>query len=542
MRKIIDKNKLCFFWLTIGGLTFLGCDDFLKQSSQNLVIPKTAAQYKEILQMEGYFRDVLSQISSAGSYAFIEYMTDDVEYFDALRESNVPTSWYDLKRNESDKVETFSGCYRWEESIENTLFVDHTYGYLYKQAMVANICLEGAETCEGTKAEIEILRGQASFSRAFAYLTLANIYSKPYASLLGKANPNDLCVPVKTTSTPTIDTYGRASIGEVWGLISADINRALIDLKGKNLEQINRYEINYPAALILAIRIALYMEDWDRVITLGEEFMNDYSGKYPLYDISNKTTAGPKVDLGDETGPLLVKFINARNSEIVWPFGTRGPYGYSYTIVSLENDNNMSRYFRVSAKANRKNKSLISMYDNDDRRKAYWFFNPTPSELVSPSVKYDYITVKAENSTKTDILYACFAFRTAEVYLSLAEAYARKPAPESEKVIELINALREKRFAAPYTPLLLADYPSDALVQLVWDERRRELCFEELHRWWDLRRTTQPRIEHQWRDYTYYVLEEGDPAYTLNFPDAELVFSGSVLVPNERPNKTAVPE
>jgi hypothetical protein len=525
----------------MGGLVFSNCDDFLKQSSQNLVIPETAAQYKEILQYEGYFRNILSQVSSGGSYAFIEYMTDDVEYFDALMEPNIPANWYDLKKNESDKVEIFSGCYRWEGNIENTLFVDHTFSYLYRQAMVANICLEGVETCGGTKAEIEILRGQASFSRAFAYLMLANIYSKPYAGLLGKANPDDLCVPLKTTSTPTIERYERATIAEIWGLIGSDINRALEDLKGKNLEQINRYEISYPAALILAIRIALYMEDWDRVITLGEEFLNDYYGKYPLYDISNKTTAGPKHS-SEEAGSTLVKFINAKNPEIVWPFGTRGPYGYSYTIVSLENDNNMSKYFRVSSKTNRSNKSLISMYDNNDRRKVYWFFNPAPEELINPSIKFDYVTTKFENSTDVDILYACFAFRTAEVHLSLAEAYARKPSPNPEKAMELINALREKRFAAPYTPLLTVDYSGAALIQLVWDERRRELCFEELHRWWDLRRTTQPRLEHQWRNKTYYMLEEGDPGYVLNFPDAELTFSGHVLTPNVRPFRTPIPE
>ena len=54
------------------------------------------------------------------------------------------------------------------------------------------------------------------------------------------------------------------------------------------------------------------------------------------------------------------------------------------------------------------------------------------------------------------------------------------------KAIGYLNALREKRIN-PYTALSLGDFTSnDALVQFCWDERRRELCFEECHRWWDV--------------------------------------------------------
>lgn len=56
----------------------------------------------------------------------------------------------------------------------------------------------------------------------------------------------------------------------------------------------------------------------------------------------------------------------------------------------------------------------------------------------------------------------------------------------------------------------------DALPQAVYDERTRELAFEG-HRWFDLRRTSQPEIVKTYGDNTY-TLAEGDSRYTINFP------------------------
>ena len=60
------------------------------------------------------------------------------------------------------------------------------------------------------------------------------------------------------------------------------------------------------------------------------------------------------------------------------------------------------------------------------------------------------------------------------------------------------------------------NYTGDELIGQVREERRKELCFEG-HRWFDLRRTTRPRIEKTLNGQQY-VLEQDDSRYTLQIP------------------------
>lgn len=487
-----------------------GCDNFLEQSAQDLLIPETVAQYKEILQGEANFENITN------NYLFIAHMSDDVEFFD---ERSIKP---DVEAKEDTRMETYFESYTWAAEVENSAMTDKCFEYLYKHALVANLCLESLEELSGSDEEKEILRGQASFVRAFSYFMLANIYSKPY----NKASADDLCVPIKLTSTPNTDTYGRATVKEVWDLITGDIQTALTCLKGKNIS--NLYEVNYKAALVLATRIALYMENWDAVINYGEKELLAME-ETPLYDITDRTQS----TVGGNAESSIKNFINSDNKEIVFVFGnySNGNAYHSYFAGRFT----ANAYFRASLSSDN---SLIGLYDYDatleegDRRLPYWFIPPNGTDAVI-SAKYDYRLLKYD-ATDGD-LNGQFALRSGEVYLSLAEAYARKS--DSNKAISYLNELREKRIK-PYTPLVSGDFASNQeLLRFVWEERRRELCFEELHRWWDLRRTEQPKVVHQWRNGTY-TLQQEDPAYVLNFPTLEREYNGGKLLPNNRPVRT----
>ena len=130
-------------------------------------------------------------------------------------------------------------------------------------------------------------------------------------------------------------------------------------------------------------------------------------------------------------------------------------------------------------------------------------------------------------------------WRTVEVYLDMAEAYARKDQQVSQEAIDLLNKLRSKRIKkAQFKELKATDFENrQQLIRFVWDERRRELCFEEIMRFWDLRRTGMPKIEHRWytdqTNYELYVLEEKGKNYVIQIPISE-TSTNELATPNER--------
>jgi hypothetical protein len=483
------------------------CSKFLEQSSQDLIRPTNVSHYKELLQGESYFKYFYT------NGWFVDVMTDDIMTIDPQYETSVS----------NEKAAYCRYAFQWDKDIENPegTFKDNLFQHLYKNILTANTCLESLEAMTGTDEDKNILRGQASFVRAYAYFILANLYSKPY----NEASAEDLCVPLITNTTPSLKSYPRATIEEVWGLISQDIETS-VECLSKDTDQRSYYEINYRCALILASRVFLYMEDYSKSILYGEEYIRLYPA---LKDITS-ITISPKRS-GANT-PVSFS-IPAENPEIAFTFNPISSMSGSGTYLYYTSSAVAMTDICIGASAGIE-RALIDTYGTNDRRKTYWFVQPSGS----PGTILAYPSYCPAKVSYYDGARFSQNMRTAEVYLNLAEAYSRAETPNTSKALDCLNALRSKRIYQ-YTNLTGADFSNNtALTQFVWEERRRELCFEEFHRWWDLRRTGQPSLTHTWLSDTY-VLEEKDGAYVLNFPKDELEFN-KLLVENERPDRAKI--
>ena len=489
--------------------TLTGCEDFLTQEAQDLVIPKTVAQYKELLQGDGYFKSLQDQA------AWVHFMTDDM--------ATGPHEYADDPTLISADMEKYKQVFLWQPEIESDLFTDDLYAYLYNQALPGTICLEMLDDMEGSDTEKRVLKGQASFQRAMAFFYLANLYGPAY----NEAQSSDLCVPMSLTATATPGSYPRKTVGEVWEQIHTDITTAVECLEDYDA---GVYEINYKAALLLASRVALFMENYDEAITYAEKLLEvaptlfDMAGKIDI-----ETYLDPDTD--SEEG-ILNTSLNP--DEILWTFSQNSrQLEYILTDALLT-----SMSFTAS---NTEDSGLIQLYDRDkDARMAFFFADPDPDDFMAMlgMMSGTYVYTPCKWNGYSGMTGFTMGMRNAEAYLTLAEAYARKANPDKGRALDYLNALLKTRIV-DYTPLTEADFASDQeLIERIWTERRKELCFEELHRWWDMRRCGQKGFTRVWgvTGETYEIADH-DPAFTLNFPKKERDFDPG-LTPNNRPIRT----
>jgi starch-binding outer membrane protein, SusD/RagB family len=499
---MMRKNITCIFALLLL-LTFSSCNDFLEQKAQNLVVPTSCSQYKEMLQGNGYF-------SSFTSYSWWIYlMTDDITYRDY---SNIYASSI-----QSNSIEKYRLAYQWQSEIENESegFTDGFFSYLYNQALYANIILDKVASLNGTDDEREILKGQALFQRAYAYFCLASTYGDVYSD----ATLQQPCVAINLSPTATTATFPRNTVSEVWERIKKDVDESVNCLLGHNIT--NLYEINANAALLLAMRTAINMNNYADAISYGNTLMSRNS---KLFDITSKNACATSDSYSGGTD--VKNFISPENPEILWLFGS-----YSYPIDYYFSGLLSTIYFSTSDE-------LIGSYTYDattqkgDHRLPYFFYPPMDVNLKDmPYAFRNYTTLKYDAE---DGYYRCMAFRTAEAYLIMAEAYLGQG--DESKALYYLNALRRNRIDH-YTDLTASDFTStDSLRSFIFDERRRELCFEELHRWWDLRRSGKPSIEHVWAK-VHYRLNKDDANYVLAYPLSERTYDPTIT--NPRNDRTA---
>ena len=116
--------------------------------------------------------------------------------------------------------------------------------------------------------------------------------------------------------------------------------------------------------------------------------------------------------------------------------------------------------------------------------------------------------------------YRC-TFRAAEFYLIASEA--ANELDNSTDAKQYLKDLMIKRFNSESyerKATLIDAMDKDALRTEILNERRREFALQG-HTWFDLRRTTQPKIEKVYTEngeVQTYTLEANDDRYTLRLP------------------------
>ncbi|MEL5894884.1 RagB/SusD family nutrient uptake outer membrane protein [Bacteroides sp. GD17] len=351
---------------------------------------------------------------------------------------------------------------RWNDVAPNAYTTPFEWAKYYNVLFIANHIIENkSDIKEGSEADVNQLVGEAYMLRAYMHFLLVNLYGQPYT----KPGALDTkSVPLKL-DTDLEKVLSRNTVGEVYTSIQADIDVARSLITESAWEEKYSYRFSTASVKAFQSRVSLYKGEWQAAWDAAEAALAEKSA---LEDLNNESAALPN-------------YYNSIEN---------------ITALEMPLSNSVNRAALATP-------SFLALYSDNDLRLDKYFAEPDGNGF-------------RKNRKGGSNNYLC-TFRVGEMYLNAAEAAARLD-QLSQARTRLLELMQKRYTPEAYSAKAAAvhEMGKDALIQEVLNERARELAFEG-HRWFDLRRTTRPRLEKVLGGQTY-VLEADDARYTLSIP------------------------
>lgn len=385
-------------------------------------------------------------------------LTNEYKYFPKDRHMTIVRTdelLFSASTSSSD-LDAYLDLWLWKDENPSPTTSYFSWRTYYHNIYIANYIIEKqGEMTNSNATEVNQLVGEAYMMRAYDLFLLVNLYAEAYTH----------CNPATTRGVPMllqadVNAIPRSSSVEaVYQQVLSDIAQAEQRMNVQLWEVGKRYRFNAHSVQALRARTYLYMGRWQEALTAAKAVIAMHPD---LEDLNN-------------LGSLLPDdFQSVEN------------------IVALE-------YFssNLSTVINQPAASYINMYRTGDQRKTRYYKRATSTTWTLQ---------------KSD---GYCSFRSAEAYLTAAEASVQLG--DLTGAIDFLKPLLVKRLnTTAYNDALtlMAGMNQAQLLQEIIDERGRELAFEG-HRWYDLKRTTQPALQHVYGGQTYTLTPEN---YTMRFP------------------------
>ena len=360
-------------------------------------------------------------------------------------------------KTSSTDLDAYLDLWRWKDENPSPTTSYFSWRSYYHCIYIANYVIEHRDEIKDASQEvINQLVGEAYMLRGYCHFLLVNLYAEPYTH----------CVPSSTRGVPIMTAADvnaipkSSSVEAVYQQVLSDISAAEQCLNVSQWAEGENYRFNTVSAPALRARTYLYMGRWQEALDAAKAVI----------------AAHPElVDLTVSSAVLPDNYKSAEN------------------IVALEQFSN-----NLSTVINSPSADFINKYRTGDQRKTKYF--------------------KRATSTTWTLLKSdgyC-SFRSGEAYLTAAEAAAQL-GQLSTAINDYLTPLWKKRLNATALSdeqTLVSTMSKEDLLKEIYDERGRELAFEG-HRWYDLRRTTQPALTRTYSGETYTLTPQ---KYTMRFP------------------------
>ena len=409
----------------------LSCEDFVEvEAPDNKLVQDVVFSSDDTAKsaMTGIYNQLFQSEFSGGHFSSVTLLS-------GLSGNNIKNlSTYFLEWMEFEQHELQPGN-------PNVLYL---WSSAYNTIYMCNAMLEGLYNSDSISPALkQQLEGEARFIRAFSYFYLINLYGDVPLILSTNYRENHLAP--------------RDPVGEVYLQIVEDLEVAseLLSSEYRNGE---RTEVNSYAATALLSRVHLYLENWEQAEILSTRIIGENSKYELLYDLNEVFLANSK--------------------EAIWQISPIGGGGFMTqtnegSLFVIDPVYYYSAFFQLDEK-------FPEVLEEADKRLMNWIgYNPERDAFFPYKYQIQY-------SNSFPITEYSMVLRLAEQYLIRAEARARTGNLAGS--IEDLDILRDRAGL----PLLAETDPGinqEALLDLIFEERRKELFAEWGHRWFDLKRS-----------------------------------------------------
>lgn len=397
-----------------------------------------------------------NQPGHGGMMLQLDFMGEDI--------NQAAGSWYTNSAN---------GTANWvNQKNDNYIWTEFAFRLYYRAIGNSNALIENVDAASGSDADKKQLKAEALTMRAWGYFNLVQIFAKRYVAGTSNSQPGvSMPLSAKQVKLP------RSTVEEVYAQINKDLDDAIALFPSATAVPVGltssspnlKSHLSLNAAKAIKARVALTQQDYVTAATYAKQVID--AGGYSL--MSN--------------AQYQQGFNNISNPEWIWGAYIQDDQGDTFGSyhAQISWDGNTTY---VRSRPKRINAALYDQISTTDVRKKMWEPAPTAANFPLPASTYvrePYMSRKFKTrATPTigDVPY----IRLAEMYLVLAEAYARTAGKETDAKNVLLTLAQNRD--PNYT---LSTNAGETLINEILIQRRVELWGEGF-RFFDLKRLNQP--------------------------------------------------
>ncbi|MNK11473.1 SusD family protein [compost metagenome] len=375
--------------------------------------------------------------------------------------------------------------------INSSNFYTQSYVYINRWNTIISL----VDDSKGEERIKQLAKAEAKILRAHDHFLLVNHYAKAYDPATA-ATDGGICIMDKfdLEAQPT-----KSTVAQVYAFIQKDIDDALPFLQEKPLDV---YHPSLAFAYALKAKVHLFKREIAEAKAAAEKSLS-YNSQ--IFDLVQYAAQG---------GPAAVAITAGNNPEVL-----------NYVYMTGNTELNFAQSYIISPE-------LRNLYGNNDARFNLFYNSTHPTNLDQGSGTAYWGTLF------TRFFNVTVGMKTTEVHLMLAECYARDN--KYAEAVAILNTLRAKRILAGGTVNLAVPTTRKETMELVVNERRKELTLG-FNRFFDLKRLnnepefaktitrTFPIVNTAVPKKTY-ILQPNSRLYIIPFPLSVLRLNRSLTL------------